>query len=548
MLLTYTSPLALGFAVFRLALFLVTLLAGLWLWRRPRAGTGLFLLLVIHLACWAAYTWPLQRPYALDEGSDRSFNTGMAACVAAGRSPLQHTQIRFQSPEPFWNLAAAALALFRPERAASAYGLLAPFSIVAVALGLFFGLRGPAADDDAWERLLLVFSVLNLASLSMSPDPPIPAFWMGNFLLKPNHATAFGLIGVALGLAASKPARFKSLGVVLGLLAWVFLVSWAYVVFALLVYALLYREGRATRLRNVILAAALSALFALPYVLHLTGGYNPLAKHQASTHMWGDALGVPLAIPNWSTLDLGLLFVLGVIGMSVLWRSPRPLHRVLLGVVLGAWLLWLVSIPATLAGIAPEPDELHYFLRFMMALGAGAALAAGARHVEAAWTLAAGRGHLLVMAACLPLSFPFYWDPPSMDRYYPMSRTPLRPKVVAYTDWIREHVGTDAVFAGGRSSSAWIPALTGRAVLLAEAGRLLPPDYTERKAAERILLTSSDPALVVATARRYGVTYLAIDPALREEYGEDLAHTPAHRTRLQSSAVRLVEIVEPEKP
>ena len=55
----FLGPLALGYAFFRLGLALLTLLA-LWvLWRRPHAGWALALLLGVHLACWAAYRWPL---------------------------------------------------------------------------------------------------------------------------------------------------------------------------------------------------------------------------------------------------------------------------------------------------------------------------------------------------------------------------------------------------------------------------------------------------------------------------------------------------------
>jgi hypothetical protein len=92
----------------------------------------------------------------------------------------------------------------------------------------------------------------------------------------------------------------------------------------------------------------------------------------------------------------------------------------------------------------------------------------------------------------------------------------------------------------------WIPALSGRRVLLAEAGKLLPGDYAERKAVERTLLTSTDEAESRAAAARYGITHLAIDDDLVHEYGGDsfasLAAAPWDRTVFANTAARIVEL------
>ena len=545
MLGRYLSPLALGFGMFRLALALLALGVGARLWRRPSPAGALGLVLAVNLLGWAATEAPLRRPYALGEGSDRTFNIGMAARVALGGSPFEHTQVRFPSPEPFWNAVAGLLALSRPEWAGAAYGLLSPLSMVAVALGLYFGLRGRPGEADAWERVLLVAAVFGLSSISMNPRPPVPLFWMGNFLLKPDHAAALGLVGVILGARAREPARPLLLGALLGLLAWVFLMHWGYVVAGLLAGTAL--RPRAERdWKRLLLAVGLSGLLALPYVVHLARGYSPFATHRAAIHMWQDDLGLPLAVPYWLTLDLGLLLVLGLAGIWVWKRRAEPRDRVFLGVAIATWAMCLVSMPAAVLNMAPEPDDLHYFLRFAMALAAGTALAAGARQIEAARGLRSGQGHLLVLGACIPFSFPFYWDPLTMDRYYAESLEPVRPKVVAYTEWVRKNTPPHAVFLAGKSSSMWIPALTGRRVLLAERGALLPPDYAARKQAERILLTSVDAEEIRATARAFGVTHLAIDGPLLEEYGVktyyELAGSPVYRTLFANSAARIVDI------
>jgi len=97
-----------------------------------------------------------------------------------------------------------------------------------------------AGHEDAWERVLIVFAALSLSSLTMSPRPPTPPFWAGNFLLKPNHGAALGLVAVAAGLLARSKPRPLALGLVLGATAWVFLLDWAYALPGLVVGALLF--------------------------------------------------------------------------------------------------------------------------------------------------------------------------------------------------------------------------------------------------------------------------------------------------------------------
>src|SRR5688572_25821294 len=115
MLSNYLGPLPLGFAAFRLLAIVSALVVLALLWKRPRPHGALALLVILHLSAWAAYTWPQQRLYAIDEGGDRAFNAGMAALVANGHSPFAHTQVGFGSPEPLWNLVHALLAGFRAQ-------------------------------------------------------------------------------------------------------------------------------------------------------------------------------------------------------------------------------------------------------------------------------------------------------------------------------------------------------------------------------------------------------------------------------------------------
>jgi len=291
-------------------------------------------------------------------------------------------------------------------------------------------------------------------------------------------------------------------------------------------------------------AVATSLLVAAPYIRHLARDYSPLATGGSPDQIWRDAMGVRLAVPHWGTLDLGPLLVLGVLGFLALRARGAPRDRALLGLLGTAWGLWLAYEIGALVRFAPEPDEAHYFLRFAMALAAGAALSAAARQLEAWKGLQPGQGHLLALACCLPFTFPAYWDPPTMDRYFRLSQSPLPPKVQAYGAWVREHTPPGSVFAAGSSASSWIPVLAGRQVLLAAEARP-PADYAERKRIERVLLTSNDPQEIRRSAGAYGVTHVAVDRPMREEYGDEVIGrlgAPLYKPVFESSAILILEI------
>lgn len=544
MLSQYLSFEALSLSAFRLGLACAVLLAFALLARRPRPRVALAVVLAMHVAAWLAYRMTLQRPYGLGEGSDRTFNLGMAAAVATGHSPFEHTQVRHGSPEPFWNLLVAVLAGMEPTRVAAVWDLLTPLVIVAVGMATFLWIQGRhGSGPDAWAGVVVAFAVLGLSSLAMNPRPPVPPFWVANFMYKPNHGFAYALVATAAGLAAR--GRAWPLAITLSALAWVFLLGWTYALAGLMAATLL-RPAAERRWRPLLIAAAISAVAAAPYVLHLARDYAPTRASASARHMWTDPNALVLAVPNWSTLDLGPLLTLGLGGLWLARRRATPLDATVLGLGAAGIGLWLVSIPLALAGVAPEPDELHYFLRYVLSVAAGVGLAAVARFMSRARGLDAGRAHVLALAGCLPLVFPVYNDPLTMDRYYPESSRPIAPKVLAAAEWIRDHTPKDAVFAGGRSASMWIPALTGRRVLLAEAGKLLPADLESRKEVERTLMTSGDAAYARAAALRYGVTHLAIDESVVHEYGADgfsaLAAAPWDRTGFANSAVRIVEL------
>ena len=76
-----------AYMAFRFAYVGLGLLGAWALWRRPRPGAAVVLVVLLNLAAWAAYVAPLGRPYAFGEPSDRSISMGNAATVATGNSP-----------------------------------------------------------------------------------------------------------------------------------------------------------------------------------------------------------------------------------------------------------------------------------------------------------------------------------------------------------------------------------------------------------------------------------------------------------------------------
>lgn len=520
--MTVFSPLVAYSGMFRMALIAIALLAAWALYKRPRPEGALALIVGLNLVAWAGYMLPLQRLYGFEVGLDRAFNLGMAAATAAGNSPFEHTQVGVASPEPFWNMVLALMSGMDPVRTAAAFQWLPVLAITLIAAGLHFGLdAGEQTSDDRWERVLTVFALFGLGSLSMSQNP-VGVLWVSNLLYKPNHGLAWPLVAVALGMVARGSPRPGRLGVVLALLAWVFLMDWAFVLPALVAGAIWIRRQRPGVVGRTALAMTIAVAGAIPLVIHLSRDYAPVAASSAAVHMWRDGQGLILSRPYWSTLDLGPLLVLGLAG-AILWMIRRSVRdRVLLAAFATAWATWGASTLAYHAfGISPEPDELHFYLRVMMALAAGAALAAAGRHVEEWWHLSPGRGAVLALAACLPWTFTAYWDPPLMDRYYPGGLTPIHRRVAEYATWITTNTARDAIFLAGDEPATYIPALTGRRVLMAPT-KLEPRDISRRREVARVLLSSSNPAEIRAAAATYGITHVAVDPTLEKDFGSEI--------------------------
>ena len=132
------------------------------------------------------------------------------------------------------------------------------------------------------------------------------------------------------------------------------------------------------------------------------------------------------------------------------------------------------------------------------------------------------RGVCLFLLLTLPLSFPYWWNPATMDRYFDRSRPPIPDEVTHFAAWVRDATDPDAVFVAGPRTASWIAALSGRRVLL--AGSLRPPnDYERRRDLTERMLERPDPDGFEAAHNEYHVTHVVLDSDLMEEFDVDRA-------------------------
>jgi hypothetical protein len=546
----YTSALALLFAAFRLAVVAILAMA---LWRGRKTLTparALFGLVVVNaLACFL-YLAPLQRPYSLGAGLDRAFAMGMAANVSVGNSAWDHVQVGQAAPEPLWNWTFAALSGFDLDRIPRAFEAVAIATAALLPLLIFVGLSR-AEGAEPWSVALVTFATIQLSSISLGERSPTLPFWLANIQHKPNHGLGFAFIALALGsLCRGKPKIF-SLAVWLSALGWVFLMHWGWFVPVVVALALWKRDERRTALA-IGAALLISAIVIAPFVLNLARDYSPGAQDPAARHFWDARSGRALSLPVWTVLDPAPLVLLALFGLRAARRRDSWLDRGLVALLAMAWTIWGASSIGAWFGFAPEPDDLHYFLRFATAAMAGLGIEDLARSVGRRFDLEPAESFARALLLLLPLTFVAQWYPPLADRYYPVSMEPLPRKALAYADFIRTRIGVRDVFVGSDEPSTLIPALSGRRVLKAPTD-LVPHDQDARTAVEETLMTGSDPGAIRAAARRYGVTYLVLDEDMLRRHGIEATvdgtarareATGAFRTVYRSSLVHILALVE----
>lgn len=489
-------------------------------WRRPGvlvAGAA-----AANAYVWLVTCWPLQRLYGLGPSADRLTNVGWCTVVAASGAPLQTTQVGQLHFEPVWGLLVAALAGFDADRVLALYPFLSLAVAVLLPIAIFAGLR-PVEPGDAWSPWERAAAAAAASLLWSAPFDFVGTYrtaWSLSFLLKPNHALGLLLFPVFL-YAFVRIRGFGgrvAAGLLLHLLAWAFVLHMAYVAVGLAAYAVLELLGRRAdaraRMLDVAVVFGVNLLIVSPYLVMLLVGYpflTPLPHNriaETSPHLLE------------ATVRLGLVFPLGVWGAVVAWRRGDRLGRVFSAQVAGAYLVWLAYLVLSAMQQARERDEVHHWLRLLVAMAAGVGawdLAGRA----AAWWRARGAAPasravaLLVLAA--PWSLPYWWDPGRMDPYFRGSLTPVDATLAEPAEFIRRHAAPRDVVASDPDYSRWIAALGARRVLR-DAHTHRGADHADREAVLETLLRGTDAAAVRAAAARYRVRYLVATPALLDQH------------------------------
>lgn len=498
----------------------VSVLSAALLARRPNPRLALGVLVLMHALAFLGYYANLGRPYAIGVSHDRAIGVGMAMAVADGGSPFDHVQVEFGNLEPLWTFFVAVLSGFSADRVPALYDRMTLLVLTLTALGFYRAWSIPRAGEDAdvagWRGVLVAAGVLGLSSFSMSPEPPVQIFWQGNFVFKPNHALAFGLVGLLSRFSPSNTSWVR-VGLLQGLLIWVFILDWAYLVPGLFLAAWLGGD-RMEGLKRAALSTVLGLLIGLPYLLHLFRDYSPVGDGEMA-QIWRDHMGGRLASPYWWSLDLGPVLILFLVALFfALRRSGNESGAV--GFLATGPLVALCYVIGFQLGLAPEPDEGHYYVRMVAGAGAGYAVWSMASRLGgiSKWRQALGFGIILAS------SVPAYFNPFLDDRYYPLSRTALPSGVAATADWIRSNVGPRSVLIS--ADGIMLAGLTGRRFLMVRPDQTA--DRNDRERAERDIVTSLDPETVRRAAARYGVTHVVLDERLREKYG-DLARGLGNR-------------------
>ena len=502
-----------GFA--RAAFVLAALVCLVIAARRERAWPLLALALFGAGIAWWITNAPLQRLYALGPSADRVGNLALVQVVAAGNSPLRTSQVGQLHFEPFWGLLVAALSGWNPDRVLVLYPWLPLLITCGIALAVYAGLPG----FSPWERALAALFGVLLWSAPLDFSGAYRDPWAMTVLLKPNHALGLVVFPLFLRLFANIRGWGTRIlaGVVLHLLAWVFVLHMAYVAAGLVAFALastIDRRPEAKRDRlDVGVAILVNVLIVSPYLVMLLVGYPFLQRLAIMT--------IPPHSPHLleTTARAGAVFALGLWGAIVCQRRGRS-GRLWAAQLTAAQLIWVWYLVLSALQMARERDEVVYWARFLCAVMAGiGAFDLATRAADALPRLLAppARRAAVVAGLAVPFLLPAWWSPSRMDDYYPGSREPLPARLVAPTEFLRHGTDPRAVVAGDVDYARWVSALGARRTLLSR-GLHSPGDAGAREELQALLAAGAEGEAVRQAAARWSVRYLAVTPAFLARY------------------------------
>jgi hypothetical protein len=239
-------------------------------------------------------------------------------------------------------------------------------------------------------------------------------------------------------------------------------------------------------------------------------------------------------------------------GAAQCWRRGGRDGLLWLSLLAGGWGAWALTGVLYGLGLARGSDEIYFFVLFAVAVQAGLGLhdlvrRAAALRVPPAFlparVLAGPRGWAVaVLAAWLPFTLPWWWQPPLMDAHFSVALEPLPAEAVAIAEGLRRHTRGSEIVLAGEGVAGWIPALSGRRVLRVYLDTPGNPGY-ER---ERVMLVPDDVAAARAKLSELGVQVVVADPSLLREHGltaDDLARHPLLQPLFESADTRVYRVV-----
>jgi hypothetical protein len=220
------------------------------------------------------------------------------------------------------------------------------------------------------------------------------------------------------------------------------------------------------------------------------------------------------------TARLGPLLPLGLWGAVLLFRRGGRLGRLWSAQLLAASILWVGYLGLSALQLARERDEIDYWLRILIAIGAGFGvwdLVCRAATLVSARPLRPEVAAAALSALALPWTVPYWWEPARMDSYFSSSLAPAPDTLVLPSTYLRERTGRRQVVAGDRDFARYAAALGARQSLLSERIHF-PKDAARRFEAEELLVRGTDGDAVRAAAAPYRVAYLVVTPRLLEAF------------------------------
>jgi hypothetical protein len=529
------------------ALYAAAYLTWVLLLLRARRIGSVWVVITFAILSWFLTTYPLQRLYGLEAGTDRQRNLSWCATAAAGNAPWESGVVGKNNLEPAWAFLVSLISFFDPARVMRVYPFLPAVAIALVGISFFYSfkkrpdLESPDRDTERLlSGLLVVFLILLAPTGPLDYLTPYRSFWQRTFLLKPNHALAWALVPLFVTLVAGRPSlrRSAAAAIVLGALGWAFIVHWALTCGGVALYVALgwFRRVDRWKAESVRLVAILliSLVVVAPYLWYLVQGFPVVSFPTGSfpdnpqMSVWGDSPARTHSLFFLATLDLGPTFFLACFGFWTCWTIGNRFGLLWGGLLIGAYAAWAANSVLLSAGQARQTDEIYFFLTVMAAVLAAFGLVELMRRLLSVTTEITvpgfgwnwPRATSLVLLLWFPLTLPWWWRSEEMDPHFRLSLEPVPERLTTLGEWIREHSDGKDTFFAGADVAVWIPALTGRRVL--RTG--MPWSGSEAHSSERALLFPESEGEGRAALGQLQVDYVILDRSLRSEHGLEPDH------------------------